>query len=124
MNPNEEPNKKARNTGRHRTDVLLVILFLGVAVLMGLGGLIFLIHSKASDASLMGVVSIVSAAVGNLGSLLASTRQHEMPAGTPTDPLATTITQPPSEPVPVTETPTVEPMPAQSGPTEPEGETP
>ena len=101
MNPNEEPNKKARNTGRHRTDVLLVILFLGVAVLMGLGGLIFLIHSKASDASLMGVVSIVSAAVGNLGSLLASTRQHEPPAGTLGDPVATLNVNPPGDPLPV-----------------------
>jgi hypothetical protein len=61
--------------------VLLVVAFLGVATLMGMGGLIWLVGTTdVKDAGLLAVVAgPTGTALGALATLLASTRTEASP---------------------------------------------
>jgi len=88
-----------------RLDVLLVINYLGAAVLLGMGGLMVLIDRKADPVSLALLAGFIGTSLGVLGTLLTSTSSSSR-QGTPGEPPQTvTITQPEGQPVPVQETP-------------------
>lgn len=62
-----------------RFTVHSVVIFLGVIVLLGLGGLIWLISVHTEAAALTTVVGITTGALGGLTGVLASTRSAESP---------------------------------------------
>lgn len=80
-----------------RLDAYLIIVFLGVFALLGLGCVTYLAKSGASEATIGSVITLVAGSVGALGGLLASTK--------PTPPVqGMEIVNTPSNAIPVTET--------------------
>lgn len=72
------------NVATDRTTVLLVISFLGIFLLLGLVGLVYLID-RGTDAALIAIVSgPVGGALGGLTAMLVSTRSSP-PAPTAED---------------------------------------
>lgn len=78
----------------HSKVVIAVVSFLGFGYLIGLVGLIWLVHTGVDGELLAIVAAPTSGALGALGTLLASTR----PAN---EPQTVTIAQPANDPVPV-----------------------
>lgn len=64
-----------------RLTVVMVVTFLGVSTLVGLGGLIWLVgRLEVKDAALLAIIAgPTGTALGALGTLLASTRTGPMP---------------------------------------------
>ena len=59
--------------------VRAVVLFLGIAVLAGLGGIIWLIARGGTDAALLAIpAGITGTALGGLGTLLARTGRDQV----------------------------------------------
>lgn len=93
----------------HDKVALRVIAFLGVATLLGLAGVILLVHESINSANeidpstvalVSGVSTLVGMGFGALGAILGRpSPAPTTPAGTPSDPVAVTL---PDEPVQVT----------------------
>lgn len=93
----------------HDLVALTVVCFLGTAALLFGGGVIFLVHASigyekidpSTVALVSGVSTLAGAAMGALGSILASTGKGApaQPAGTEADPVSVTL---PDQPVQVT----------------------
>lgn len=77
--------------------VFLVVVFLGVATLLGMGGLIWLVGTTdVKDAALLAIVAgPTGTALGALATLLASTRTEAGP------PAPVVVANAPTDPVPV-----------------------
>jgi hypothetical protein len=97
----------------HDKVALRVILFLGLGMLLGLAGVILLVHESIQSANevdpstvalVSGVSTLVGMGFGALGAILGrpATATPAAPAGTPTDPVNVTL---PDEPVQVTPVP-------------------
>ena len=106
----------------HDRVALWVIFFLGCGMLIGLGGVILLVHESINSANeidpstvalVSGVSTLVGMGFGALGAILGrpATATPVVPAGTPSDPVNVTL---PDEPVQVT------PVPADVHPDAPE----
>lgn len=92
----------------HDKVALRVILFLGCGMLLGLAGVIVLVHESIRSANqvdpstvalVSGVSTLVGMGFGALGSILGRPSAPTAPAGTPADPVNVTL---PDEPVQVT----------------------
>lgn len=97
------------NDTPHDRVALAVIFFLGVGMLLGLGGVILLVHESINSANeidpstvalVSGVSTLVGMGFGALGAILGRPAPTPtQPAGTPADPVNVTL---PDEPVQVT----------------------
>src|SRR5690348_12449029 len=90
---------------------LAVVFFLGTAALLFGGGVIFLVHASigyekidpSTVALVSGVSTLAGAAMGSLGTLLASAggKAPAQPAGTPADPVNVQTADKPLDVTPV-----------------------
>jgi hypothetical protein len=99
------------NDRGHDLVALTVVCFLGTAALLFGGGVIFLVHASigyekidpSTVALVSGVSTLAGAAMGALGSILASTGKGvpAQPAGTPADPVNVQTADKPLDVTPV-----------------------
>jgi hypothetical protein len=66
--------------GQDRAVVVAVVCFLGTFALVGLAGVVWLVHDRVDAASVAVISTLTGAAAGSLGTLLASTRTPPPPA--------------------------------------------
>jgi hypothetical protein len=85
----------------------LVFLIVGGMTLLG-----FAVWMKADSATITVLAGVLTTIGSSVASGLAGIspagrgREHDAPSGTPADPIATTVNQPPDNPVPVVSDPT------------------
>lgn len=80
--------------------VLWGLIMLGFTSMVGSFLMIYLDKDVPEGLS----ITVVAAVIGALGAILSRTgHQDDTPAGTPSDPITTTVNQPDSDPIPVTD---------------------